>query len=1061
LLHVLRRAVTAALSTAVMLVALPAAANAGSPFPMNEPFTGTSIGAQWHIGGSALLTAPSIDPDGAGWLRLTSATGNQFGYIVNDTAFPADNGILVDFDYATYGGTGADGLSFFLYDGATAYGSFQAGASGGSLGYAACDAKSNTGLTNAYIGVGFDEYGNFTNLADDCGGTMDGSTPHPNYVSVRGSAADNYQLLTSAPATGGLTGNRSNVRHVTVSVTQDLKLSVYIKYPNGTYQTVTSAYQLPAPPASNTLKFGFAGSTGGATNIHEIRNTKVVKPADLTTSISGAPTHDSRTGTYTWTVTVANSNDNDTVGSTVKASSPGGTLQNVTWTCAGGACGAASGTGLPDTTVDLLKGTSATYTVTAEASPTTDYASLQVDAQPIGATGELNPTDNVATSNIDIDPVVDADPTVSVVNATGYTGTATASAGTYRGGGLTVTRHWQRCDVGDASGSTCVDIPGATASSYTVSLRDYALRLREHVANTQGATDAYSTIYSTFPDTSLTSAPPAVTTSKTATFALTSPTAGAKFEISVDGLAWTACAASCPVTVTSDGGHTVRVRAVYAGLADQTPAAHAWTLDTTAPAAPAAPIPGDGARTNDTTPKLEVTAEPGSTVTFSIDDHVVGTATADGDGHATFTPSGPLGDGPHTMKATATDGAGNVSSASPTWTFTVDTVAPEPPTIGTAPAETSSDTAPTFAFSDEGGVHFECSLDGGAWAPCPSPARFDGLPDGPHVLLVHAIDEAGNASANQRYGWTVDTSRPAAPALLGGPDNRTTGNSAHFEFSAEPGATLECSVDGGSWTPCPPVLDLVGLAPGKHALEVRQVDLAGNTSGAERREWVVGGASTAGRPHRAQAVLGATATVHDRRSVSIGCALDAGILRRCRVSLYAHGRLIGRATRSVTGAHGRTIVHVTLNARGRRLLRGRIGGLPVTTRVAATTDHGVLRAAGSGRVYAPVVFSVPILFDTARDSLDRVALRLVRAISRDVRHAKRITCEGYTDSRSGSVYNRDLAFRRAKRVCTTLAQLGVRARVRAVSLGESRPSASNRTPNGRRLNRRVLVRVVY
>ena len=79
--------------------------------------------------------------------------------------------MLVQFDYATWGGTGADGLAFFLYDGSTSSGSFHAGASGGSLGYASCN--STPGLSNAYIGVGFDEFGNFTNLGAICG--LDGT----------------------------------------------------------------------------------------------------------------------------------------------------------------------------------------------------------------------------------------------------------------------------------------------------------------------------------------------------------------------------------------------------------------------------------------------------------------------------------------------------------------------------------------------------------------------------------------------------------------------------------------------------------------------------------------------------------------------------------------------------------------------------------------------------------------------------------------------------------------------------------------------------------------------
>lgn len=168
------KSAAAVLIAALAVLTLGSAVARADVFPMNESFQGSAFTApNWHTGGSAFLTASNgTDTAGNGWLRLTSASTTQFGYAIDDTAFPSSNGILVDFDYATYGGTGADGLSFFLYDGSTPFdGTFHVGAAGGSLGYAPC--STNTGVPNAYIGVGFDEFGNFTNLSS-CG--LDGST---------------------------------------------------------------------------------------------------------------------------------------------------------------------------------------------------------------------------------------------------------------------------------------------------------------------------------------------------------------------------------------------------------------------------------------------------------------------------------------------------------------------------------------------------------------------------------------------------------------------------------------------------------------------------------------------------------------------------------------------------------------------------------------------------------------------------------------------------------------------------------------------------------------------
>ncbi len=54
----------------------------------------------------------------------------------------------------------------------------------------------------------------------------------------------------------------------------------------------------------------------------------------------------------------------------------------------------------------------------------------------------------------------------------------------------------------------------------------------------------------------------------------------------------------------------------------------------------------------------------------------------------------------------------------------------------------------------------ECSLDGGAWAPCTSPVSRTGLGDGTHSVSVRATDAAGNTSAVDSTSWTVDTVAP-------------------------------------------------------------------------------------------------------------------------------------------------------------------------------------------------------------------------------------------------------------------------------------------------------------
>jgi hypothetical protein len=107
------------------------------------------------------------------------------------------------------------------------------------------------------------------------------------------------------------------------------------------------------------------------------------------------------------------------------------------------------------------------------------------------------------------------------------------------------------------------------------------------------------------------------------------------------------------------------------------------------------------------------------------------------------------------------------------WTATApdggDTDPPET-AITAAPNTRSATPGATFSFvADEAGSTFECSLDGGAFAPCSSPAAYEGLADGAHSFSVRARDAAGNVDATPAArSWTVDTTAPAAPGSFRG-----------------------------------------------------------------------------------------------------------------------------------------------------------------------------------------------------------------------------------------------------------------------------------------------------
>ncbi len=164
-------------SLAIALLTMVFAGPASATIIINAPMTDTN-GTGWTMGGSpgATLTGNgTIDPVGNGWLRLTdnNGAGNETGFAYNNTSFDLSQGLLIEFDYATWGGSGADGYSVYLFDAGVS--PFNLGAYGGSLGYAqkgtsasggACSSTANVpGISGGYVGIGVDEFGNFA----DCG----------------------------------------------------------------------------------------------------------------------------------------------------------------------------------------------------------------------------------------------------------------------------------------------------------------------------------------------------------------------------------------------------------------------------------------------------------------------------------------------------------------------------------------------------------------------------------------------------------------------------------------------------------------------------------------------------------------------------------------------------------------------------------------------------------------------------------------------------------------------------------------------------------------------------
>ncbi|SDT12986.1 Ig-like domain-containing protein [Microlunatus soli] len=313
-------------------------------------------------------------------------------------------------------------------------------------------------------------------------------------------------------------------------------------------------------------------------------------------------------------------------------------------------------------------------------------------------------------------------------------------------------------------------------------------------------------------------------------------------------------------TVDGDGNWSLTPDALadgtYTITATQTDAAQnaseasdpvTFTVDTAAPAAPAVTSPVDGAATDDATPVITGTGEPGATVTVIIDGDDVGTAVVGEDGSWSVELTDPLADGDHTASATQTDPAGNTSPASEPVGFTVDTAAPDAPVI-TGPADgaklaTSTPTitgtgepGATITVTDEDGDQIGTAVVGadGTWSLVSTE-----LLDGPHVITATATDPAGNVSdESEPVGFTIDTIAPGSPVIDQPADGSTTGdNTPVISGTGTPGSTVTVSVDGnqlgtvevdddGNWS----VRVTDPLADGEHMITAVQTDQVGNRS---------------------------------------------------------------------------------------------------------------------------------------------------------------------------------------------------------------------------------------
>ncbi len=264
-------------------------------------------------------------------------------------------------------------------------------------------------------------------------------------------------------------------------------------------------------------------------------------------------------------------------------------------------------------------------------------------------------------------------------------------------------------------------------------------------------------------------------TSPTFTFTATEP--GSDFECALDGGGFQSCQSTDTFNLGT-GDHTIEARAVDPwNNRDQSPASYAWTIVSGEPETTLTANANQPLKLSDrATATFTFTGSPGATgFECKLD---TGAFTACNSGSKSY--SGLL-DAKHTFTVRAMDGA--VPDPTPvSYAWQVDNTNPDT-TIFSGPASPVFATEVTVRYrAGELARLLECSLDGGAYAPCGTHAdadslpagspvtytkTWDGLPNGDHTMLVRATDRAGNVDPTPaQFDWSTQ----ALPTFQDAPD---------------------------------------------------------------------------------------------------------------------------------------------------------------------------------------------------------------------------------------------------------------------------------------------------
>ncbi|WP_232444634.1 beta strand repeat-containing protein, partial [Burkholderia ubonensis] len=363
----------------------------------------------------------------------------------------------------------------------------------------------------------------------------------------------------------------------------------------------------------------------------------------------------------------------------------------------------------------------------------------------------------------------------------------------------------------------------STSFSATEGLNDIQVRQTDVAGNTSSATSFSFTL-----DTSAAAPGVALTTdsgssavdhvTNVGTLNLTGVETGATVEYSTDGgHTWSTSFSA------TEGLNDIQVRQTDVAGNTSSATSFSFTLDTSAAAPGVALTTDSGSSASDHVTNVGTLnlsgVETGATVEYSID------------GGHTWSTSFSATEGLNDIQVRQIDVAGNASSAT-SFSFTLDTSAAAPGVAlavdsGSSASDHLTNVGTLNVTGIETGATVQYSVDNGAhWST--SFSAVEGLND----IQVRQTDVAGNTSDPTSFSFTLDTSAAAPGVAL----TTDSGSSASDHITnvgtlnvtgVESGATVQYSVDNGAhWS------TTFSAVEGTNNVQVRQIDVAGNTSSA-------------------------------------------------------------------------------------------------------------------------------------------------------------------------------------------------------------------------------------